>query len=382
MRNLSKRRGETSPSTNNNKHVGAMIANQWHRLCITRPQHRKRTSFLLVILVLLCLYSWKLPPSRRKQYQHKGRLVVALSTIPSRIHLLQPTLESLIHQDYPPDTIYLTLPNKKAHSNTLLNYTLPDFIQDYQQEGIVTVLTPEYDYGSIMKVLHVLTIEQPDTRIVYVDDDWIYPPNMLQVLYTKSLQYPNDALCLSGAVFRNYFRQITHSFLDRNHHPNLFMQLSGTDTLIGGADHEVNLAQGAFGVLVKPSFFINLDKLQAFVQDSSLPEGVVKSDDFILSAYLTANGVKIQIVTGGTMPELRTKAASVDKLSLYMYRHAMNAAYFLQQSLDIWKDFKFYNPADLTQEEWDAIDCEAGRGTSCEGYRKVIEQLNTKYPVR
>ena len=47
-----------------------------------------------------------------------------------------------------------------------------------------------------------------DTRIVYVDDDWTYHERMLQVLYAKSLEYPNDALCLNGGILRSYFRQI------------------------------------------------------------------------------------------------------------------------------------------------------------------------------
>jgi hypothetical protein len=131
---------------------------------------------------------------------------VALSTIPSRIHLLQPTLESLMNkQTLPPDAIYLTLPRKKAHTHLLLNYTLPNFIQTYQSTGRLTILSPEYDYGSIMKVLHVLETEKEDTRIVYVDDDWTYDETVLQVLYEKSLQYPNDALGPPGKF--DFFRK-------------------------------------------------------------------------------------------------------------------------------------------------------------------------------
>jgi hypothetical protein len=53
--------------------------------------------------------------------------------------------------------------------------------------------------------------EPSDTHVIYIDDDWIYHPTMVQVLYEKSLQHPNCAVAFSGAVFRNYFRQVGHT---------------------------------------------------------------------------------------------------------------------------------------------------------------------------
>ena len=129
---------------------------------ISIPQSsRKRTNIGLILILILCIYVWRNAwisnDASQQQHGHEGRLVVALSTIPSRIHLLQPTLDSLmLKQTLQPDAVYLTLPQKKAHSHIPLNYTLPTFIQDYK----LTILSPEYDYGSIMKVLHVLEMEQ------------------------------------------------------------------------------------------------------------------------------------------------------------------------------------------------------------------------------
>jgi len=373
-----KRRGETAPSNA----AAALLSTRWHGFRVARAQGRGRIG--LICMMVLCIYGCKSLWNSNQDtnassfVKHEGRLVVALSTIPSRIHLLQPTLESLIHQDLPPDTIYLTLAKKKAHSNILLNYTLPNFLQHYQSSGKVQILTPEYDYGSIMKVFHVLQIEDPDTRIVYVDDDWIYPSNLLETLYNKSLEYPNNALCLSGGMLRTHFRQIGHTNLQHNHYPYVFMEISGTPTLLGGKDHAVDIAQGFCGVLVKPKF-VHVDKLMQLLQQPSLPVGVVKSDDFILSSHLEHCNISRILVDGGTLPQL-TEAAGIDKLSLYMYRNAIQAAHYLQQYWNIWRDYKFYDPILLSKQEWDAIDCEAGRGSRCDGYQQVLRELETKYP--
>lgn len=313
---------------------------------------------------------------KQQQQQQKRRLVVALSTIPSRIHLIKDTIESLIHQDLPPDTIYLTLPTKKAHTNTLLNYSLPNFIHNYT--SIVTILKPQYDYGSVMKVLYVLEVEEPNTRIVFVDDDWIYPPNTLSILYNKSLQYPSDALCLSGAVFRNYFRQIGHTNFQLNRHPYLFMEQSGAGTITNGTDHVVHLAQGFGGVLVQPSFF-DIPELRKLVEQPNLPSDVIKSDDFILSAHLAFVHVSIRIVEGGTVPQL-TEASRIGKLSSGMHRHAMGAAFYLQNYHEIWKNYSFYNASALSQEQWNAIDCEAQRRNKCEKFQTTLTALDEHYP--
>ena len=382
-KSLLRRRGETTAYRSAPSDAAALLANRWQGFRVVRVQKHGRLG--LIVCIILAIYIWT---SVRKsdsysqvtsRRQHDGRLVVALSTIPSRIHLLQPTLDSFIKQQtLQPDIIFLTLPQKKAHSNTLLNYTIPKFIRNYQRKGKLQILSPENDFGSIMKVLSVLEIESPDTRIVYVDDDWTYDKEMLQVLYNKSLQYPDSALSLNGGVLRNYFRQISHTNLEHNHHPYIFMETSGTNTLLGGKDHTVDIAQGFCGVLVKQKFFA-VHLLRELLQQPNVPTGVIKSDDFILSSHLEYQNVTRILVDGGAPPSL-TEAASIDKLSLHMYRHAMEAAHYLQHYWNIWQNYSFYNPTELSKEEWDAIDCEAGRGQSCDGYQQVLRELDQKFP--
>lgn len=333
-----------------------------------------RVAFLVFFLLNVFLWtSVRTPWSKPKR---ASRLVVSLSTIPSRIHLLQPALDSLMNQHKKPDVVYLTLPKKRKPS-TPLNYTVPKFIRDFQRQGRLRILTPEWDYGSISKVFHVLREEPSDSHIIYVDDDWIYHPTMVQVLHEKSLQYANCAIAFNGAVFRNYFRKVGHTQLHKNRHPILFMQTSGTPAFFGEAP--IDIAQGCWGVLVKPKFF-DLDALQKLLEDD-LPEGVVRSDDFILSSHLEWRNVTRMLVDGGTAPQINAKASQLNKLSHCMHKHAMEAAFYLQHRLHIWQQYRFLDPSLLSEDINNAIHCENGHREHCfDGWQKTLEELDRKYP--
>lgn len=74
---------------------------------------------------------------RRRHY----RVVVALSTTPSRLQYLYPTLESLIdHQHEPPDVVYLTLPEKQGYGKKKRHkYRLP--VSEIHRGGTTCPLT-------------------------------------------------------------------------------------------------------------------------------------------------------------------------------------------------------------------------------------------------
>jgi hypothetical protein len=328
--------------------------------------------FVIVLLSFLLWTSVLTPPHPKSDF----RVVVSLSTIPSRIHLLQPALDSIMNQHETPDVVYLTLPKKKK-PNIPLNYTVPKFIQTYQRQGKLRILTPEWDYGSISKVFHVLLEEPIDSHIIYVDDDWIYHPTMIQVLHEKSLLYPDCAVAFSGGVFRNYFRQVGHTQLHKNRHPFLFWQSSGTPAFWGEAP--IDISRGCFGALVKPRFF-DLDALQNLLLDDDLPEGVVRSDDFIISSHLEWRNVTRMLVDGGISPQHNEKASEFDKLSRFMYNHAMEAALYLQHRLHIWQPYRFLNLSSLAEDYTDAIHCENGRGHCFDGWQQILEELDRMFP--
>ena len=307
------------------------------------------------------------------------RVVVALSTIPSRLRLLQPTLESLIeHQLKKPDKVYLTLPKKQGYGKRKnLKYKIPSFVRNYVKQRKVMILNPEFDYGPISKVLYALEMESYDTRIIYVDDDVTYDRFLVSNLYIKAAEFEDSAIALNGATLKDYFRQIKHTNPEADQHPNLFFQTSGTDSFYGEAS--IDIVQGFAGVCVQRRFF-DIPSLKEFVKD--LPDGVRKSDDFIISAHLEWRNITRMIVSGGSMPNINPVASKIDRLSTYMHDNAMDAAYFLQQKLGIWNNKKFLNRDALSQDERDGIDCEAGHEKHChDNFKEMIQHIEGRYAV-
>jgi hypothetical protein len=155
------------------------------------------------------------------------------------------------------------------------------------------------------------------------------------------------------------------------------MQTSGTPACFGEA--LIDIAQGCWGVLVKPKFF-DLDALQKLLEDD-LPEGVVRSDDFILSSHLEWRNVTRMLVDGGTAPQINAKASQLNKLSHCMHKHAMEAAFYLQHRLHIWQQYHFLDSSLLSEDINNAIHCENGHREHCfDGWQKTLEELDRKYP--
>lgn len=69
--------------------------------------------------------------------------------------------------------------------------------------------------------------------------------------------------------------------------------------------------------LVKPCYF-DMPALLKLLQQSNLPQGVVKSDDFILSAHLQYRKVSRIIVSGGTPPTLTQASSFFSSFSSYI----------------------------------------------------------------
>jgi hypothetical protein len=106
-------------------------------------------------------------------------LIVSLTTLPSRIGLLRPMLESLFAQKRRPDGILLCLPNRSAAENT--TYERPAWLAEF--EPTLQVVRCERDDGPGTKVLGPLPYIQKPACLVVVDDDMRYRPEFLDIMY-------------------------------------------------------------------------------------------------------------------------------------------------------------------------------------------------------
>ena len=308
--------------------------------------------------------------------------------MPGRIAYIQPTLDSLLFQQTQTvDQFYLVLPEQPKDAPP---YIMPTFLNQYIQRGLITVLWPSFDYGAIDKILHTLLeederfqkllqqqqqLERHQIRILYLDDDMIYDPSLIQLLASKSDQYPDSVVALSGANLRSHFRQIGHSNPRKNRHPYLYYYLGGVDRF---GDPLVDIVQGFMGVMVRLSFFD--PNVSEFVDMATkvvvgnnnnkttvrVPDAVRRSDDFVICGYLEYRGVPRRCVDGGGLkPVTNPVPSQIGNLGKTMNRNAMGAVTYLQSQWNIWQNYSFVNLETLPENIQQLIDCEAGRAESC-----------------
>lgn len=108
-------------------------------------------------------------------------VVVGLTTLPSRIGLLAPTLDSLLAQSRPPDRIVLAIPPTSRREGR--GYELPPELTDEAAwDGRLEIVRTEDDHGPGTKLLGSLAAVSEPSILVVVDDDVVYAPYMLQKL--------------------------------------------------------------------------------------------------------------------------------------------------------------------------------------------------------
>jgi hypothetical protein len=115
-----------------------------------------------------------------------GRLIVSLTSYPKRFHYLHIVLKSLINQSIVPTQIVLYLDYGTEND-------LPASVRRLVGETFrIEVRPPIRSYGKLLNALH----DYPEAYIVTVDDDVIYPGNMLHSLTSAIAEQPGMITCL------------------------------------------------------------------------------------------------------------------------------------------------------------------------------------------
>ena len=111
----------------------------------------------------------------------KNKLIISLTTIPSRIDNIEPILDSLINQKIKPDMIYINVPKKyKRFKETI---KVPDFIKEKFSKQ-VKIYYLDKDYGPATKFIGSLLNKEikKDDILVITDDDVVKTKNWLKIL--------------------------------------------------------------------------------------------------------------------------------------------------------------------------------------------------------
>ncbi|MAF63144.1 MAG: hypothetical protein CL680_17025 [Blastomonas sp.] len=116
-------------------------------------------------------------------------IIVSLTTLPSRINSLDLTLTSLLKQSHLPSKIVVWITKKIDRSY------ISDDVLAFENHGVEFRFVD--DVGPHTKLIYALK-EFGDNRIVTVDDDIIYPPNMIKCLMSASAFSP-QSICANWA---------------------------------------------------------------------------------------------------------------------------------------------------------------------------------------
>jgi len=214
------------------------------------------------------------------------RVVVSLTTIPSRVEHLPVVFGFLEKQTLQPDVIYLALPKfcKKE------NRPYPPLPAEVLSNPLLKVLDCD-DLGAITKLVPALEAESdPDTLVVTVDEDFNYPPNLLKELAEAAEDYPDSAIGSTGRVVGNY-------------HYSLVEKVKKVTP--------VDLLQGCSMVAYRRGFF-EVDELLDY---TGAPEGAKYHDDIWISGYLSLSGVPRLVVPVSEPTEEIGKIADIQGLS-------------------------------------------------------------------
>ena len=197
-------------------------------------------------------------------------VVVTLTTSPKRINKIKPVIDSILKQTSVPDKIVINLPFVFKRNNSSFE-KIPGFLKNNSRIYINWC----EDIGPATKVLPTVKIVRPLTILISIDDDIVYPQDVIATLLEMSKIYPEAAITgCSGMTLEHdvalpYRRDETKPF-----------QLA-------------ELVEGHASVLYKREFLLDFN----YDDILTTPKSCFLGDDFILSNHLRKKNIPIILVS-------------------------------------------------------------------------------------
>ncbi len=213
----------------------------------------------------------------RAAERERADVAVCLTTIPSRLPFLAPTIKSLLAQTVPPMVVRLHLPERSRREE--VEYRVPDALRDLT---VVEIVRCE-DWGPATKVLPALLTFRPDQRIISVDDDRLYRSTFVEDLLVAADENPEAAVGCCG--LRVPLDRIDHrmNLVERTYEG---LRLGRGVSLRAArlrSPLEVDVLHGYGGPLVRPRF----SDLGALADRHSGPAAAWFEDDTWFAAHCT-----------------------------------------------------------------------------------------------
>lgn len=206
---------------------------------------------------------------------NKSDVIISFSTIPSRIGEIIPTVKTLLAQKMAPKKICLFVPDFSFREQT--EYVIPS---ELQQLKCFEVIRADKDWGPSTKFIPAIASNDPDQKILVVDDDNMYPRTMVRDFQKASDAKPDWILAFSGwRVPDDLVDRATTLWTNIMKKPPVPVPATRVSDY-----YAIDIVQGYSGFLVKPRFF-NLEELTDYPEE---PRALRFVDDVWVSAHAKA----------------------------------------------------------------------------------------------
>jgi hypothetical protein len=202
------------------------------------------------------------------------RVVVTLTTIPSREESIIKTIESIQCGSLKPDAIYVNLPNWYPRFKSC-----PDPNLEPKLKSLGVIVNPCEDYGVLTKLIPVLKIEtDPATLLVIVDDDMNYQPRFLEGLVKGHEEFK----CPVGYSGIAYPETVLKHYGQLRYH------------LFQGHGALTEMLECAFGFLIPRGVMEGFPNIEPMPESGS--KYVYLSDDYLYTKFMDSKGVPKRVI--------------------------------------------------------------------------------------
>ncbi|KAJ0405261.1 hypothetical protein P43SY_006946 [Pythium insidiosum] len=251
------------------------------------------------------------------------RVVVSLTTTPSRLDKVMDSVRSLLRQSLAPDQIYVNIPKGPMKRKPNRSYDEVEIPRELEALSPLVKINRCVDDGPATKLIGTLRHEHdPSTLIITVDDDFVYPSDLVEALAWESEYRPNVSLGVCGW---GIMPTPWHSVGAVPAYVPYFMRPTG---------RYVDVLQACCGNAYRRGFFRDLDAL------ADIPPVCVTVDDVWIAGYLhLAEDRRAAVISkrlDPSDPSWKTAEAqsSARGMKLSEYNHEKQVHYKCMQAME------------------------------------------------
>jgi len=211
---------------------------------------------------------------RESTYEYDEKYIVSLTTYPPRIDKTWMTIESILHQSVKPDQIILWLYDGEFSGKS----SLPKKLLNLEKRG----LQIEFCNVNLMshKKYYYTMLKYSDAKVITIDDDIIYPPDLIQKLDKCHKIFPEDIICTMSRHIKIINNKIS-KYIDWN-----YIRINTNPSI-------QSLSIGCGGVLFPPA------SLHPDIFDKGcLIKYALQADDLWLKIMSIKNKTKVVSIAG------------------------------------------------------------------------------------